>query len=47
MAKVEPRTLPVFMVLLPNEEILFDQIKQTIEDSYKSFGFLPIYTPII
>ena len=47
MAKVEPRTLPGFMELLPNEQILFDQIKQTIEDSYKPFGFLPIDTPII
>ena len=47
MAKVEPRTLPGFMELLPNEQILFDQMKQTIEDSYKTFGFLPIDTPII
>ena len=47
MAKVEPRTLPGFMELLPNEQILFNQMKQTIEDSYKTFGFLPIDTPII
>ena len=47
MAKVEPRTLPGFMELLPNEQILFDQMKQTIEDSYKTFGFLPLDTPII
>jgi len=47
MAKTEPRTLPGFMELLPNEQILFDQMKQTIEESYKTFGFLPIDTPII
>ncbi len=47
MAKTEPRTLPGFMELLPNEQILFDQIKQKIEESYKRFGFLPIDTPII
>ena len=47
MPKTEPRTLPGFMELLPNEQILFDQIKQTIEDSYKTFGFLPIDTPVI
>ena len=47
MAKTEPRTLAGFMELLPNEQILFDQIKQTIEESYKTFGFLPIDTPII
>ena len=45
--RVEPRTLPGFMELLPNEQILFDQMKQKIEDSYKTFGFLPIDTPII
>ena len=47
MAKTEPRTLPGFMELLPNEQILFDQMKQAIEESYKTFGFLPIDTPII
>ena len=47
MSKTEPRTLSGFMELLPNEQILFDQIKQTIEESYKRFGFLPIDTPII
>ena len=47
MAKTEPRTLPGFMELLPNEQILFDQMKQAIEESYKTFGFLPIDPPII
>lgn len=47
MNKVEPRTLTGFMELLPNEQILFDQIKETIERTYKQFGFLPIDTPII
>lgn len=47
MGKTEPRTLPGFMELLPNEQILFNQMKQKIEDSYKTFGFLPMDTPII
>ena len=47
MSKTEPRTLSGFMELLPNEQILFDQMKETIEKSYKKFGFLPIDTPII
>ena len=47
MAKTEPRTLPGFMELLPNEQILFDQMKQTIEQTYQNFGFLPIDTPVI
>ena len=47
MNKTEPRTLAGFMELLPNEQILFDQIKQTIENTYKKFGFLPVDTPIV
>ncbi len=44
---IEPKTLPGFMELLPNEQILFDKIKNTIEENYKKFGFLPIDTPIV
>lgn len=47
MLKTEPRTLSGFMELLPNEQILFNQIKEKIEDTYKKFGFLPLDTPII
>lgn len=45
--KVIPRTLSGFMELKPNEQILFDQIKEKIEESYKRFGFLPLDTPIL
>ena len=45
--KTEPRTLPGFMELLPNDQILFNQMKEIIEDSYRKFGFLPMDTPII
>ena len=47
MNKVEPRTLPGFMELLPEEQILFNQIKEKIEKTYQKFGFLPLDTPII
>ena len=47
MNKVEPRTLPGFMELLPNEQILFNQMKNTIENTYQKFGFLPLDTPVI
>ena len=47
MQKIAPRTLSGFMELLPNEQILFEQMKQTIESTYQNFGFLPIDTPII
>ena len=45
--KIEPRTLPGFMELLPNEQILFNQMKEKIQKSYEKFGFLPLNTPII
>ena len=47
MEKTQPRTLPGFMELLPEEQILFNQMKKTIEESYKRFGFLPMDTPVI
>ena len=47
MNKIEPRTLAGFMELMPNEQILFDQIKEKIENTYKKFGFLPLDTPIL
>ncbi len=43
----EPRTLPGFMELLPNEQILFEQMKQKIEKVYQKFGFLPLDTPVL
>lgn len=47
MNKTEPRTLAGIMELLPSEQILFNQIKQTIENTYQKFGFLPLDTPIL
>ena len=47
MNKTEPRTLPGFMELLPQDQILFNQIKETIQKNYEKFGFLPLDTPII
>jgi len=35
------------MELLPNEQIAFDRIKNTIEEIYVRYGFLKIDTPII
>ena len=45
--KVEPRTLPGFMELLPSEQIQFNGMIDKIRKSYEKFGFLPIDTPII
>lgn len=46
-AKIEPKTLPGFMELLPNDQIRFNEIKEKIQKSYEKFGFLPLDTPII
>lgn len=45
--KIEPRTLAGFMELMPNEQILFNQMRESIQKSYEKFGFLPLDTPII
>lgn len=45
--KVEPKTLPGFMELMPQDQILFDKMKNTIESVYSSYGFYPLDTPII
>ena len=47
MAKTEPKTLPGFMELLPKDQILFNQMKETIQKTYEKFGFLPLDTPVI
>ncbi len=44
---VEPRTLPGFMELSPNDQVKFNQMLDTIRKTYESFGFLPLDTPVI
>jgi len=45
--KVKPRTLAGTMELLPNDQIIFNEMIDTIKEVYESFGFLPLDTPII
>ena len=40
MNKVQPKTLSGFMELLPNEQILFNQMQDKIISIYEKFGFL-------
>lgn len=47
MEKIEPKILPGFMELLPADQVLFNQIKDTIRETYEKFGFIPLDTPII
>lgn len=45
--RVEPRTLSGFMELLPQDQIKFNQMLETIRKTYELYGFLPQETPII
>ena len=44
---IQPRTLPGFMELLPNDQILFNKIKDIIRKNYERYGFLPLDTPVL
>ncbi|MDD4568743.1 MAG: histidine--tRNA ligase [Tepidanaerobacteraceae bacterium] len=44
---VKPTTLPGFLELLPEDQILFNKIKDTIRQTYEKHGFIPIDTPLI
>lgn len=44
---MQARTLQGFMELLPQEQIAFNHIKETIAKTYELFGFAPLDTPIL
>lgn len=44
---VKPSTLPGFMELLPKEQILFNEMMDTIRRNFEKHGFLPIDTPVL
>ena len=44
---VKPSILPGFMELLPKEQIQFNKLADTIRETYESFGFMSIDTPVI
>ncbi|WP_103981404.1 histidine--tRNA ligase [Helcococcus massiliensis] len=47
MSIVKPSILPGFMELLPEEQKLFDNMKNTIEENFIKYGFVNIDTPLI
>ena len=47
MAIITPRTLSGFMELAPKDQILFQKVKQKLEETYQMFGFFPIDTPVL
>lgn len=44
---IKPSTIAGVMELLPDEQAVFDRMKNTIEDTFKDYGFLAIDTPVI
>lgn len=47
MKITQPRTLPGFMELLPDEQVSFNAMADIIRHTYESFGFLPLDTPVM
>ena len=44
---IQPRVLKGFRDFLPETEILRKDIQTTLEKTFKSFGFVPIDTPVL
>ena len=47
MAKITPRTLSGFMELLPSQQLQFERMKDALRETYASYGFTPLDTPVI
>ncbi len=47
MNKVTPKIMPGFMELLPEDQILFNKLVDTIRESYEEYGFMPLDTPVL
>ena len=47
MNKTEPKTLSGFMELFPQEQLMFNKMKDIIIETYKSYGYYPLDTPVI
>ena len=45
--KVTPKIMPGFMELLPEDQILFNDMMDKIREVYEKYGYLPIDTPIL
>ena len=45
--KITPSILPGFMELLPNEQLAFNKMLDSIRESFELCGFVPLDTPVI
>ncbi len=44
---ITPSILPGFMELLPADQMVFNQMLETIKKTYETYGFIPLDTPMI
>ena len=44
---IKPRTLSGFMELLPSKQIRFEKMTEILRNTYGSYGFAPLDTPVI
>ena len=44
---IKPRTLSGFMELLPGKQIQFERMVEILRNTYGSYGFAPLDTPVI
>ena len=47
MTRTTPKILSGFMELLPWQQVAFNRIKKIIENTYESFGYSPLDTPVL
>jgi len=47
MEIIKPRTLSGFMELLPGKQIRFEKMVEILRNTYASYGFAPLDTPVI
>ncbi len=47
MEIIKPRTLSGFMELLPGKQIRFEKMTEILRNTYASYGFAPLDTPVI
>ncbi len=47
MSIIRPRTLSGFMELLPGKQLQFERMVSILRDTYGSYGFAPLDTPVI
>ena len=47
MAMIKPRTLSGFKELLPGKQIQFERMTEILRNTYGSYGFAPLDTPVI